>query len=184
MSVLKISITSGRPNSYLQKSFETAGGKEAISQRLVNFVTGVFTGTESAASSSSPPSIAFSVLGQETAASGTLTLTSAVATNTVTINGVTFTAIASGATGNQFNIGGSDTITAANLAASINASVTALVSGYVTASSSGTVVTVTSAFTGLSGNQTLIASGQGTIVASGARLTGGAVDPNAMTLSF
>ena len=50
-----------------------------------------------------------------------ITLASVVATNTVTIDGVVFTAIASGATGTQFNVGGNDTATAVNLAASINA---------------------------------------------------------------
>nr|MBA3777403.1 hypothetical protein [Betaproteobacteria bacterium] len=117
-------------------------------------------------------------------ASGTLTLTSVVATNTVTINGVTFTAVAAGATGNQFNVGGTDTITAANLAAAINASVTALIPGYVVATSLATVVTVTSAFPSIGGNQTTIASGQGTIVASGARLAGGAADPGAKQYNF
>lgn len=106
-------------------------------------------------------------------ASGTLTGTSVVATNTVTINGVVFTAIASGATGNQFNIGANDTETMANLAAAINASVSSLITGLVTASSLTTVCTVSAANPGVLGNAVTIASGQGTIVASGARLTGG-----------
>ena len=106
-------------------------------------------------------------------ATGTFTGTSVVATNTVTINGVTFTAVASGATGNQFNIGGTDTITMANLAAAVNGSVSALISGYVTATSASNVATVTAAHNGVLGNLVTIASGQGTIVASGATLTGG-----------
>lgn len=40
----------------------------------------------------------------------------------ITVAGVTFTAVASGATGNQFNIGASAAATATNLAAAINAS--------------------------------------------------------------
>ncbi len=92
--------------------------------------------------------------------------------------------MASGATGNQFNVGLSDTATAVNLAAAINGSVTALVSGYVTASSALGVVTVTSAFYGLSGNQALIESLDGTIVANGTNLVGGAEDATAQTLNF
>lgn len=111
--------------------------------------------------------------GTAVAATGTLTLVSTVATNTCVINGVTFTAIASGATGNQFNVGGSDTITAANLAATINASVTALIPGYVTATSALGVVTVSSAFLGTAGNQVTLTGGSN-ITASAARLTGGA----------
>jgi phage tail sheath gpL-like len=105
-------------------------------------------------------------------ASGTVTLSSLVATDTVTVNGVVFTAVASGATGNQFNVGGSDTITATNLAVAINASVTAKVVNVVTASASGPVVTVTAVQPGLQGNMnTLAISAHGSV--SGAFLTGG-----------
>src|SRR5574343_1125761 len=47
------------------------------------------------------------------------------ATETVTIKGVAFTARASGATGNEFNIGGTVTLTASALKDAINASTTA-----------------------------------------------------------
>jgi hypothetical protein len=46
------------------------------------------------------------------------------ASQAVTIAGVTFTAVASGATGNQFNIGASASATATNLTTTINASTT------------------------------------------------------------
>jgi phage tail sheath gpL-like len=105
-------------------------------------------------------------------ASQTFTLSTAVATNTAVINGVTFTCVASGATGNQFNVGASDTLTAAALAAAINASVTAKVSGYVTATSSGAVVTVTAVEPGVSANL-FTASATGGIAAGGAAFTGG-----------
>lgn len=99
-------------------------------------------------------------------ASGTDTLSGVVATDTVTVNGVVFTAVASGATGNQFNVGGSDSITATNLASAVNASVTANVIGVVTAAAVGPVVTFTAVQPGLSGNlMTLAASAHGTIVA-------------------
>ena len=105
-------------------------------------------------------------------ASGTITSTAIVAADTVTINGTVFTAVASGATNNQFNIGGSQTITATNLAAAINASTTPIVSNVVSASSVGPVVTVTSKEQGTVGNLgTLAISSHGTV--SGANLTGG-----------
>lgn len=63
------------------------------------------------------------------------------ADETITVNGVAFTAKSSGATGNQFNIGSSVTATAANLAAAINASTTAKIIGTVGASSALGVVT-------------------------------------------
>lgn len=107
-------------------------------------------------------------------ATGTLTLTSVVATNTFAINGVTFTAVASGATGNQFNVGVSDTLTAVNAAAAINASASALVSGNagVVATSALGVVTVTAKVPGVTGNAITLTGGTN-IAASGARLTGG-----------
>jgi hypothetical protein len=75
-------------------------------------------------------------------ASTTGTFTGApTAGQSMTVNGVTFTARASGATGNEFNIGASVTATAANLAAAINASTTAKVINTVGATSALGVVT-------------------------------------------
>jgi hypothetical protein len=103
-------------------------------------------------------------------ASGTITLSAHVATDTVTVNGITFTAVASGATGNQYNIGGSDTITGDNLAAALNANVT--LAAMILASNALGVVTISSLHPGAIGNAVTIAiSAHGT--ASGARLTGG-----------
>ena len=185
MSQLNVLISTRRDDATLKSMFETPGApaKLSIANKLSNFIIGAATGSELGPTGAAP-SFAISIHGLATPASGTFTLTSAVATNTVVINGVTFTGVASGATGNQFNIGGTDTITAANIAAAINASVTALVSGYVTATSATNVVTVSSVFRSISGNQVTISSGAAPIVASGARLTGGAVDPTALTLNF
>ena len=107
------------------------------------------------------------------AATGTATLASVVATDKLTINGVDFTAVASGATGNQFNVGVDDTATAANLAAAVNASTTSLVQGYVTATSAAAVVTVTAMMPGLCGNTQTLAQTGGHITLSASRLTGG-----------
>lgn len=110
-------------------------------------------------------------------ASGTFTFSAVLtASDTLVINGVTFTARASGASGDEFNIGASATASATNLAAAINASATALISGYVVATSALGVVTITSVRPGTLGNCITIAEGVdgGTVIAaSGARLTGG-----------
>lgn len=189
MAVLNLQISTARPVGTLEQSFETPGGNREIANRIVNYVTSVLSGSESAMSSSVPPQIAISIQENEVQASGTLIFNSVVATDAFVINGVTFTAVASGATGNQFNVGGDDVETAENAAAAINASVTSLISGYVTAVGSAGltttgVVTVTSSFYGLSGNQVTLVSNDATITASGARLTGGAEDSDAQTLQF
>lgn len=119
--------------------------------------------------------------GTAAAATGTVTLSGAgTAGDTVVINGVTLTAVASGAVNNQWNVGASATASAANLAAAIVASTSPLVSGTVTASSLAGVVTLTAAAVGLLGNAvTLAATGAGT--ASGARLTGGTASGSALS---
>jgi len=183
MSVLKLKITSGRPQEDLDK-LEQAGGPQDTAQAIQQLIQSMAAGNELAAGENQPPSIAISVQENEVRASGTFTLNTVIATDAVSINGVSFACVASGATGNQFNVGSDDTETAENLAAAINASSTALVSGYVTASSAAAVVTVTSAFYGTAGNMTTIASADTTIVASGARLTSGANDSTALTLNF
>lgn len=66
-----------------------------------------------------------------------------VATETCSINGVTFTARASGAVANEFNIGPTFNETAANLAAAVNASTSAAIQGQIRATVSGGVVTLT-----------------------------------------
>lgn len=104
------------------------------------------------------------------AASGTVTLASMVATDTVTVGNQVFTCVASGATANQFNVGVSDTATATNLAAAINAS--SSMAGVASATSAVAVVTVTSARYGAIGNLVALAiSAHGSV--SSATLSGG-----------
>lgn len=185
MGQLNLEIQSRRDDATLKALFESPGqsAKQSICQALLNYITGLTTGTELGPVGSAP-SIAISIEGQAVAASGTFTLDTVIATDAISISGVTFTAVASGATGNQFNVGADDTETAENLAAAINASVTALVTGVVTATSADEVVTVSAVTKGLSGNAITIESADATITASGARLTGGAADPTAITLEF
>lgn len=177
-----LTLSSGTSQAQAAKLQVVTGKIEAL-RKVQNFLDAFSCGGQLAYSSSVSPQVLVETQAGAVAASGTFTLSSVVATNTCSINGVTFTAIASGATGNQFNVGVSDTATAVNLAAAINASVSALVAGYVVASSALGVVTVSSAFYGLAGNQTLIV-GSANIVASGAKLTGGAADASALTLNF
>lgn len=104
-------------------------------------------------------------------ASGTITLSSFVATDTVTINGIVYTCVASGATGAfQFNVGGTDTLSAVAIVAAVNADASNNL--MVVASSVGAVVTITAYLPGALGNAVTIAiSAHGT--ASAARIAGG-----------
>jgi hypothetical protein len=89
------------------------------------------------------------------AGSATITLASMAAGTVLLINGVPFTAKGSAATtgNNEFDIsGGTDTLDAAALAAAINASTTAGISGVVTATSALAVVTVTASQPGAGSN--------------------------------
>jgi hypothetical protein len=93
------------------------------------------------------------VISGDVAASGTATIASGLtATEKITIQGVDFTAVASGATGNQFNLGADENAAAANLAAAINASTSPAVRGAVTASAASAVVTITARTPGTGGN--------------------------------
>jgi len=115
-----------------------------------------------------------------TPASGTITVANAPNPgDTVTVNGWVYTAVASGAlTNSQFNIGGSNTITATNLAAVITQH-----QGITEATSSGAVVTVktalTSAFTqslapaAIANSVGLATSNSGAFTLSGSTLSGG-----------
>jgi len=103
-------------------------------------------------SGSGPQGADISFLVGAVQASGTFTFSSTGPTNgqTCTIAGVTFTAVTSGATGNQFNINATPATVAANLVTAINAA--SSLSGIVTASANGAVVTLTAVVPGKMGN--------------------------------
>lgn len=112
-----------------------------------------------------------------TKATGTLTFTGApTATETFVIAGVTFTARASGATGNEFNIGGTVTATAANVAAAVNASSDVT---DITATSALGVVTFTVDMPGTIGN--MIDLSDSLTNATSSNFAGGA---NTQTVTF
>lgn len=159
---------------------EGRGGEEAL-VRLRNHLNGIISGAKRATT--------VKIFGDGAAlvaATGTVTCAAAMALDTVTINGVVFTAVAGAAAADQFSIDGSDTADAAALAAAINASTNALIRYQVTASSSGTVCTITAAVPGVVGNCMTLATSNGVRLApSGARLaggTGGNVTPTTITV--
>jgi hypothetical protein len=94
-------------------------------------------------------------------------------THTITINGVVWTFVASGATGTQTNIGGSLAATLTQLATDLNASVNASITPVTYANVSGTKLGFTHDTLGAVGNAFTIASGNANGVASGATLSGG-----------
>ncbi len=107
-------------------------------------------------------------------ASGTITLVSFVATDTITVNGLVFTCVASGATGPlQFNVGAGndDTLTVVEIKNILNNHTT--LDGMIVATSATTVVTLTALIPGEIGNALTIAiSAHGSVSGSG-RLTSG-----------
>lgn len=125
--------------------------------------------------------------GGAVAASGTIAFSGiSTANDTILINGTTLTAVASGATNNQWNVKTTAALQAVEVIRAINASTTALVGGAVIASLTSTatvtltaaaqVAGVITAYSGILGNAITIAKGTdaGTVMTvSGARLTGG-----------
>lgn len=115
------------------------------------------------------------------AASGTITLASAVATNTVTIGKTvfTFTSTPTSNTATAVDVevdGADDTADAAALAAAINAN-TLGAATIVSATSALGVVTVTALVPGVLGNQIALAKSGAPITVSGTYLSGGAGGP-------
>lgn len=105
-------------------------------------------------------------------ATGTVTCTTAIATNTVTLAGVVLTAHASTNTGVNFAVG-TNAVTATNLAAAINRHAT--LSQYVVATAASTgVVTIACLVKGVIGNAIPLASSGSTLAVSAATLTSGA----------
>lgn len=181
MAKLVVSISTAKSTATLARDYQRTA-QHSVVNSIAAFLESLVGGCEL------NPVVGVSVDDAATPASGTIVFSGAGAANdTVLINGVTFTAVASGATGNQWNVGASATASAANLAAAINASASALVSGHVSAVAAAGTVTITSKVRGVYGNAVTIAKGTdagSVMTVSGARLTGGAADSNAQTYSF
>ena len=117
-------------------------------------------------------------------ASGTITFTSnPTAMDTITVNGVAITFVASGATGNQVNIGVNANATAAALQAFLAASGNALltVATYTVATN---VVTITYNAPGPTGNTFTLTKSSTAISLSGATLSGGGFVADDIDLAF
>lgn len=134
-----LTITSDKTAGDLSDVFVSTNNRLAV-QRMQDYLSGVVGGAYSA-------TIAVDVnTGDATTASGQVVVSGPIAGDSLLINGVALVA------GSDFAIGGSDTITATNLAAAINASSDPLIDGLVTASSSSSTVTISAASVGTSGN--------------------------------
>jgi len=108
-------------------------------------------------------------------ATGTVTVATPLANDTVTINGLVYTAVAGVKADNtEFSIDGTDTETATDLAASVNADTRTGTLGDVSATSAAAVVTLTQyVVKGAAGDPTTLASSGGTLTVSGATFSGG-----------
>jgi hypothetical protein len=106
--------------------------------------------------------------------SATLTPATVIATNTAVVNGVTFTAVASGATDIQFNLKASNLLQGIEIARAINAYQFKYGTLNVSASANATtgVVTITP-FTAPTGNAIALSEASTNVAASGAYLAGG-----------
>jgi hypothetical protein len=96
------------------------------------------------------------------AAYGKVACAGVQAGDTVTLNGVAFTAVSGMPSGNQFLIGGSDAATAANLKAAINASTDVAIAGKAMAAkdlNGDNVVWIEAAAPGTAGNANALSSG-------------------------
>ncbi len=163
--VLRITPTSSTPVVGGATGLVVSNKATTTAENLNAFFRGLLAGTpgtSSAVNTSLPCAVRCDV--NPVAASGTYTISSGSGVLTATINGVAVT------TASQ---SGTDTACAVALAAAINASTNALVSGMVTATSALGVVTVTAALGGKLGNAiTTAASGTGN-TADQARLISG-----------
>lgn len=157
--------------------------KYQILTNLLNYVGGLQSGTPFR-----PCTFEIANETEAVAASATVTAASVDAADTVTVNGVVFTAVSdSTPAANQFDMSGTDDETAASLANAINITASALAQ-LVTAVAVDDVVTISAKQPGLVGNAyTLVTSNNSrlanSVVATG-RLAGGLEDPNAITLTF
>lgn len=138
--MFRIQITP-QDNHDLASLIELTKGADVAMPQILNYLQGL-------------PSVYGAIVLASTnavQATATLTLTGLPsADETFVVAGVTFTAKASGATGNQFNIGGTATLTAAAIAAAVNAS--SSLTNIVSATSALGVVTFTALLSGAMGN--------------------------------
>jgi phage tail sheath gpL-like len=167
MTTLVITIKSEDSQSLLQQLFEqdTNRNKEValeLSKLFRELASGVKAANVNVSTSTDSP----------VRASATATLVSVPADDSITINGVTFTAKASPSGEEQFSQAGSNDDDAAALAAKINAHST--LSKQVYATSSSNVVTITAHAYGSAANSIALSESGTSITLSAATLENGA----------
>ena len=117
----------------------------------------------------------FILTGGSTFATGTATLATVTAGDTLVVNGLTYTAVTGVKANNtEFSVDGTDTVDAADLADSISQDARTGTIGDVSAVSAAAVVTMTSDLEGTAGNAVTLTETGTTITVSGATFTGGA----------
>lgn len=158
-----VNVTPGASTFIFNAYRQTAGsgsftvGNVAVGDTVtvaLGAATTTFTARESLQAPPSPY-VVFNIGG--VGAWGMATLAGVVATDTVVINGVTFTAVAAAPVADQFvAVAGDDYATAVNLAAAVNASVTAGVVNYLSAQQVGAASVRFTAAPGPTGNAVLM----------------------------
>ena len=140
---------------------------QTITSTLTNLLQGQAAGSQ--------PLTELEIVTEAVAASGSVTfrLTGPVANDTVTINGVTFTGKASGASGNEWNVSTTPATNATRLAAAINASVSVDIADVITATASGDSVLLVADTKGADGNDITLAKSATNTNVSGSTFTGG-----------
>lgn len=161
MAKMIIEIETDQDSTQMQAilSKDTTAAKEMLVE-LVNYLEGIGQGAYNAAINVKLGAVAASLAGTFTG--------DPTAAETVTVNGVVFTARASGAVANEYNIGANVTAHALALKNAINASVTAGVADVVRAESALGVVTLYSKQAGKAGNAIVVAEGTTNFAFAGA----------------
>lgn len=148
MSIQKILINTDLSDEQFKSVCDISQDRYLGLKNLANYLLSVASGVRSAT---------VSVFQGGVAASATVTFTGApTADDTIMVGSETFTAKTSGATGDEFNIGGNVTATALNLANAINANAT--LSPVLTATPNAGVITLLCKDAGDEGNSIALAS--------------------------
>ncbi len=168
MSVTIITITSSTTTNATINDIvrPDASSPKQTTERLCNLLHGFGAGDIKPAS--------FDVSVSGSAATAYLNATGLpTAAQTFVLNGVTFTARASGAGADEFNIGATAQATIANIVAAVNASVTAGVTGVITAAQNDRYAVFTAVTVGTAGNSLTLVESLSNVTRSGATFTGG-----------
>lgn len=166
MSTLVLSIKTAKDATTFGKSGQPNENLSRIIALLSGFQSGALLGSIDVQSSSTDPVAA--------SATATITYADIAAADTITILGVALTCSAGAPAANEFQKQTDATVTAANLAVTINANAT--LAKYVTATSAAAVVTISANQKGAIGNYltAITKSSTGITLAQWANGTGGA----------